>query len=85
MKEEKTRMLNKGNVLAHRLEDAGIEAPEKLVELGAKNAFLAVKAVYPQACISSLFALEGAIQNARWHSLSAERKKELKEFYDSLK
>ena len=85
MKEELTRMPNIGNVLAQRLEAAGIDTSEKLVELGAKKAFLAVKAVYPQACISSLFALEGAILSTRRHSLSAVRKKELKEFYYSSK
>ncbi|WP_376699591.1 TfoX/Sxy family DNA transformation protein [Listeria booriae] len=32
-----------------------------------------------------LFALEGAIQNIRWHQLSSSTKKELRQFYGEVK
>lgn len=81
---ELTTLANIGNTLADRLEQAGISTVQEFKELGAKKVFIRVKCVYPDACINHLYAIEGAVQNIRWHNLSKERKKELKSFYDSL-
>ena len=34
---------------------------EKLIELGAKQAFVKLKQEYPQVCLVHLYTLEGAI------------------------
>ena len=81
---ELTTLANIGKTLADRLEQAGISTVQEFKELGAKEVFIRVKCVYPDACINHLYAIEGAVQNLRWHNLSKERKKELKSFYDSL-
>lgn len=81
---ELTALANIGKTLADRIELAGITAKSQLKELGAEEVFIRVKSVYPDACINHLYAIEGAVQNIRWHNLSSERKKELKSFYDSL-
>ena len=44
-----------------------------------------LKETYPSVCLVHLYALEGAIQNTEFNSLSEETKKELKEFSDFLK
>lgn len=75
---------NIGEVLSNRLELAGINSPEELRTIGSKEAFLRVREVYPEACINHLYAIEGAVQNIRWHYLSNETKQELKAFYCSL-
>ena len=77
-------MINIGHALAERMYLAGINSAENLIDLGSKEAFIRVKTVYPDACINHLYALEGAVQNIRWHHLLPETKKELKEFYDNL-
>ena len=43
--------------------------------------WLKIKEMDESACINRLMALEGAIQNIRWHDLSEDDKKNLKEFY----
>ncbi|MBR3212900.1 MAG: TfoX/Sxy family DNA transformation protein [Methanosphaera sp.] len=37
------------------------------------------------ACLSRLMALEGAIQNIRWHDLSEDDKRNLRDFYNMQK
>ena len=80
-----TSMTNIGKEMAKKLTAVGIDSPEKLAELGAKEAFLKLKAAYPQVCLVHLYTLEGAIQHREFHSLPAEKKRELKEFSDRLK
>lgn len=79
-----TSLPNIGHEIAKRLEYAGIETPEELSEMGAENAFIKLKTVFPAACHNQLFALEGAIQGIRWHGISKERKAELQEFMKML-
>lgn len=81
---ELDKLPNIGKVLAERLVEAGITTTEALRAMGAKEAYLRVCGVYPDACINHLYAIEGAIQNIRWHGLSDETKQELKIFYRSL-
>lgn len=82
---ELTSMINIGKEIAKKLMSIGVDSPEKLVDLGAKQTFLKLKEIYPQVCLVHLYALEGAIQNIEICNLSKDTKKELKEFSDSLK
>lgn len=82
---ELTSMMNIGKEMEKKLAAIGIDSSEKLIETGAMQAFLKLKGVYPQVCLVHLYALEGAIENVEFNSLSEEKKKELKEFSDFLK
>ncbi len=73
-------MRNIGKEMARKLTAVGIASAEELIAAGAEEAFLRLKAAYPKACLVHLYALEGAIQNTEYNSLSEERKKELKAF-----
>ncbi len=82
---ELTSMMNIGKEMARKLTTVGIDSSEKLIGLGAEQAFLKLKEAYPQVCLVHLYALEGAIHNIEFNSLSEVKKKELKEFSDFLK
>lgn len=82
---ELTTMVNIGKEMEKKLTAVGIDTPEKLIELGAKQAFVKLKERYPQVCLVHLYTLEGAIHNTEFNRLSEDRKKELKEFSDFLK
>lgn len=80
-----SKLPNIGDVLAEKLEQAGIKNEKELKIMGSEKVFLLVKEVDPKACINHLYAIEGALQGIRWHSLSKEKKQELKEFFDLCK
>ena len=80
-----TSMMNIGKEMEKKLTSIGIESSEKLIEAGAKNAFLRLKQKYPNVCLVHLYTLEGAINNIEFNSLSEDKKRELKEFSDFLK
>ena len=80
-----TSMKNIGKEMARKLTAVGIDSPEALAELGAKHAFFKLKEVYPQVCLVHLYALEGALQDVEFNSLTEDKKQELKEFSDFLK
>ena len=80
-----TAMMNIGKEMARKLSSIGIDSPEKLIELGSKQAFAKLKAAYPNVCLVHLYTLEGAIYNTEYNRLSEDTKKELKTFSDSLK
>lgn len=82
---ELTSMKNIGREMARKLAAVGIDTPEKLLASGSRQAFLKLKAVWPQVCLVHLYALEGAIQDVEFNRLSAEKKAELKEFSDFLR
>ena len=82
---ELTSMMNIGKEMARKLEAVGIESAEKLLEAGSQQAFLKLKMAYPNVCLVHLYALEGAVENIEFNSLSEEKKKELKEFSEFLK
>ena len=82
---ELTSMKNIGKEMARKLTTVGIDSSEKLVETGAKQAFLKLKQAHPSVCLVHLYTLEGAIHNIEFNSLSEDKKKELKEFSDFLK
>lgn len=78
-------MMNIGKEMEKKLASVGIESSGKLMEVGAKDAFLRLKQKYPNVCLVHLYTLEGAIQNIEFNSLSEDKKRELKEFSDFLK
>ena len=84
MKTQLSEMPNIGKVLSERLIAVGINTPEELKSTGSENAFIRLRTVDSEACLSMLCALEGAIQGIRWHDLDNARKTELKEFLKIL-
>lgn len=80
-----TDLPNIGSEMARKLRSVGIDHAETLAEVGAKTAFLRLKEKYPQVCLVHLYALEGALQNKEFGSLSEATKADLKAFSDSLK
>jgi len=84
MKTQLSEMSNIGKVLAKNLIEVGIDTPEKLKSIGSENAFIRLKTIDSSACLSKLCALEGAIQNIRWHKLDEARKTELKTFFNYI-
>lgn len=75
---------NIGTVVEQKLKEVGIDTPERLGEVGSREAFLRIRDRDRSACYNMLCGLEGAIQGVRWHVLPAEVKAELKEFYHSV-
>lgn len=73
---------NIGTEVERQLNEAGITTIEELKTLGAEQAWLRIQEIDESACIHRLLALEGAIQGVKKNLLPAERKAELKEFYN---
>ena len=80
-----TSMRNIGKEMAKKLESIGIDSSEKLTQSGSRQAFLKLKQAYTNVCLVHLYALEGAVRDVEFNSLSKETKMELKEFSDYLK
>ena len=81
---ELSKLPNIGKVLEGQLNDVGINTVDELIDVGSKEAWLKIKETDESACINRLMALEGAIQNIRWHDLSEEDKRNLKDFYNGF-
>lgn len=82
---ELNKLPNIGKMLEGQLKDIGINTIEDLVDTGSKEAWIRIKEIDESACINRLMALEGAIQNIRWHDLSEKDKKNLRDFYNNFK
>jgi Uncharacterized conserved protein len=82
---ELQKLNNIGKELEKQLNEVEIFTYDDLVEIGGQEAWLKIKAIDSSACINRLMALEGAIQNIRWHNLSDNEKKHLKDFYEKNK
>ncbi len=67
---ELTSMMNIGKEMAKKLASVGIASQEELIQSGAEQAFLKLKERYPQVCLVHLYALEGAVCNVEFNSLS---------------
>ena len=76
---------NIGKILSDKLIVAGIGSIEELRKTGSENAFMRIRTIDDSACLNMLYALEGAINNIRWHDLDRTRKNELKDFFNRLK
>lgn len=69
---------NIGSVLANELEQVGISTAGELDEAGSVEAFRRIRGTDAAACYNMLYALEGAVQRMRWHSLAADERRRLK-------
>ena len=79
---ELPRLPNIGPVLAENLRRIGVETPEQLRAMGARDALLRIRAsVDAGACLHQLEALEGAVEGIPKKLLSPEKKAELREFF----
>lgn len=78
-------MMNIGAELSRKLTAVGIDSAEKLMEAGAKSAFIKLKETYPNVCLVHLYALEGAVTGREYNMLPEATKRELKEFSDFLR
>ena len=78
---ELTTLPNIGKTLTGKLQEVGIKTISDLRNIGAEEAFIRLAAIDSSACINMLYALEGAIQEIRWHHLPSQRKQELLEFF----
>lgn len=76
---------NIGTVAERKLRQAGVETPEQLAEIGSREASMRLKLLDSGACLHMLYALEGAVRGIRKNQLSDETKRELKDFFQSLK
>ena len=75
---------NIGKLIEKELNDVGISSYEDLKKIGSVEALIKIsKSIFDEGCLNKLYALEGAIQNIRWHSLDADRKLEIKKEYYS--
>jgi DNA transformation protein len=82
---ELTQLPNIGKIVAEKLKMVGISTPAQLKAAGSEDAFTRLATIDDSACINTLYALEGAIQGIRWHSLTDERKRELLEYFHFCK
>ena len=80
-----SQMKNIGEKLTSQLVRVGIDDAQKLRETGAKEAWLKIRAIDSSACYNRLCALQGAIQDVRWHDLELSIKEDLKTFYNNDK
>ena len=78
-------MMNIGREMARKLESVGIGSAEELLKLGPERAFARLKEKYPRVCLVHLYALEGAVSQTEFNSLSEGKKQKLKTFSDSLR
>lgn len=82
---ELTSMMNIGREMSRKLKSVGINSCEALIGIGAKRAFIRLKAAYPNVCLVHLYVLEGALTNTEYNNLSKDVKRDLKRFCDTLK
>ena len=80
---ELSKLPNIGKLLEDQLNEVGIKTADELIDIGSREAWLKIRAIDESACINRLMAIEDAIQNIRWHDLSENDKKNLKDFYKS--
>lgn len=78
---ELSKLPNIGKAVEEQLIQVGINTPEELASVGAKEAWLRIFEIDESACINRLMALEGAIRGVKKNLLSDEVKADLKEFY----
>ena len=72
---------NIGKDTEAKLVEVGIQNYAELQTVGTEQAFLRLQTLDPGACIHLLYGLEGAIEGIPATKLSAEKKKQLREFH----
>jgi DNA transformation protein len=76
---------NVGKVLEENLLSVGIETPEQLRKIGAKEVFMRIRAHKdPTACLHMLYGLQGAVEGIPDKHLSEAVKQDLKSFFKTL-
>ena len=84
--ERLTDLPNIGPVLAGNLERSGVTTPDQLRAMGEAEAFVKIRAqADPEACLHQLEALAGAVAGVRKSQLPAEKRAELKRWYQTLR
>lgn len=78
---ELSKLPNIGSIVEEQLAAVGINTPDELRAVGAKEAWLRIKAIDSSACIHRLMALEGAVEGVKKSLLPDGVKADLKEFY----
>lgn len=82
---ELLKLPNIGKVLEQNLIQVGIDTPEKLRGIGAKEAFIQIRlSVDSGACLHMLYGLQGAVEGIKDNFLSNDTKQDLKAFFKSL-
>jgi len=75
---------NIGKDTEEKLNKVGITTAAQLREIGSRQAWLMIRSIDETACLHRLYGLEGAVLGVKKSALSAETKKELKEFFSSF-
>lgn len=82
---ELSSLPNIGKVIERQLIEAGVETPEQLKALGAKEALMRIRLTSdPGACIRVLYSLQAAIDGVMDTELSETIKQDLKAFFRTL-
>lgn len=71
-------MRNLGPVTERQLIELGIATPSRLAEVGAVEAWRALRAAYPTVNRICLYALEGALNDVDWRDLPPDVMAELR-------
>lgn len=80
-----TTQPNIGKYLAEKLVMAGITSIDDLKDIGSEATFIRLMTLDHTLCINVLYALEGAVQGIRWHTINPGRKAELLDFFHLTK
>jgi hypothetical protein len=62
--------------LEKKLESVGIQSLDELIESGSIKALQKISGIHDSGCLNMSYAIEGGI---RWHYLSTDIRKELKD------
>ncbi|WP_434777424.1 TfoX/Sxy family DNA transformation protein [Neisseria sp. Ec49-e6-T10] len=83
--DELLKLPNIGKILAQNLLAVGIDTPEKLRQIGSKQAFLLIKTQQDSdACLHMLYGIQSAIEGIADKFLAEETKLDLKNFFIAL-
>lgn len=75
---------NVGKVLEKNLSEVGINTPDELRSVGAKEAFIRIRMIDTGACLHMLYGLQGAVEGIKDTTLSDDTKADLRLFFKSL-
>ncbi len=81
---ELTELPNISKVLSSQLKEIGIETAEQLKETGTEKVIMQLTSAGIDVCINKAYAIEGAMQDIRWHGLSKEDKAVVKEILGTI-
>jgi DNA transformation protein len=76
---------NIGKSLAEKLNRIGVFSRAELAELGSVEAVIRIGLTSGSGCYNMLYALEGALQGVRWHSLPEAVRHQLKSRLDQAR